>query len=117
MGIVSGITLIVGGGYHGKSTLLKAIELGVYNHIPKDGREVVVTNPKTVKIRAEDGRRIEKVNISPFIANLPFKKKTDEFSTEDATAGAPLRPETLLRPWRLAQRRFYLTRIHLQQTS
>jgi len=85
MGIALGITLIVGGGYHGKSTLLKAIELGVYNHVPGDGREVVITNPKTVKIRAEDGRRIEKVNISPFIANLPFRKKTDEFSTEDAS--------------------------------
>jgi len=68
MGIPRGVTLIVGGGYHGKSTLLKALELGVYNHLPGDGRECVVTNPDTVKIRAEDGRRIEKVDISPFIA-------------------------------------------------
>lgn len=30
MGIPQGITLIVGGGYHGKSTLLNALELGVY---------------------------------------------------------------------------------------
>ncbi|NEQ18007.1 MAG: ABC-ATPase domain-containing protein [Moorea sp. SIO3E2] len=58
MGIPEGITLIVGGGYHGKSTVLKAIELGVYNHIPGDGRELVVTNPTAVKIRAEDGRGI-----------------------------------------------------------
>ena len=27
---------------------------------------------EAVKIRAEDGRRVEAANISPFIANLPF---------------------------------------------
>ncbi len=85
MGIPEGVTLIVGGGYHGKSTLLSALELGVYNHIPKDGRELVVSGPSTVKIRAEDGRRIEKVDISPFITNLPFGQDTREFSTEDAS--------------------------------
>lgn len=85
MGIPTGVTLIVGGGYHGKSTLLTALELGVYNHIPKDGREFVVANFNTVKIRAEDGRRIEKVDISPFIANLPFGQDTKAFSTEDAS--------------------------------
>ena len=85
MGIPKGVTLIVGGGYHGKSTLLRALELGVYNHIPEDGREFVVTDPATIKIRAEDGRRIEKVNISPFINNLPFGKGTADFSTEDAS--------------------------------
>ena len=85
MGIPEGVTLIVGGGYHGKSTLLRALELGVYNHIPGDGREFVLTNPDTVKIRAEDGRRIEKVDISPFISNLPFGQDTRAFSTEDAS--------------------------------
>ena len=85
MGIPRGITLIVGGGYHGKSTLLNALELGVYNHIPGDGREFVVTDPGAVKIRAEDGRRVEKVNISPFINNLPFGRDTTRFSTEDAS--------------------------------
>ncbi len=85
MGIPKGVTLIVGGGYHGKSTLLRALELGVYNHIPGDGRELVVANPCTVKIRAEDGRRIEKVDISPFIANLPFGQETAAFSTDDAS--------------------------------
>ena len=85
MGIPKGVTLIVGGGYHGKSTLLRALELGVYNHIPEDGRECVVTDPATMKIRAEDGRRIEKVNISPFINNLPFGKGTADFSTDDAS--------------------------------
>ena len=85
MGIGEGVTLIVGGGYHGKSTLLRAIELGVYNHIPGDGRELVVSDPQSVKIRAEDGRRIEKVDIDPFISNLPFGKDTRSFSTDDAS--------------------------------
>ena len=71
MGIPSGITLIAGGGFHGKSTLLRALEKGIYNHIPGDGREFVVTNPTAVKIRSEDGRSIVKNDISPFICNLP----------------------------------------------
>lgn len=85
MGIPEGVTLIVGGGFHGKSTLLNAIERGVYNHIPGDGREMVATDPAAVKIRAEDGRNIEKVNISPFINNLPLGKDTLKFSTENAS--------------------------------
>ena len=84
-GIPKGVTLIVGGGFHGKSTLLNAVERGVYPHIPGDGREYVVTDPTAVKIRAEDGRRIEKANISPFIRNLPFGKGTDEFSSDNAS--------------------------------
>ncbi|QXM06298.1 ABC-ATPase domain-containing protein [Crassaminicella indica] len=85
MAIPEGITLIVGGGYHGKSTLLKAIERGIYNHILGDGREYVITNYTAFKIRAEDGRSIEKVNISPFINNLPLNKDTTRFSTENAS--------------------------------
>jgi predicted ABC-class ATPase len=85
MGIPEGVTLIVGGGFHGKSTLLNAIERGVYNHTPGDGREMVATHPGAVKIRAEDGRNIEKVNISPFINNLPLEKDTTRFSTENAS--------------------------------
>lgn len=85
MGIKKGITLIVGGGYHGKSTLLRALELGVYNHIEGDGREYVVSVQDAIKIRAEDGRRIEKVDISPFIKNLPSLQDTVRFSTENAS--------------------------------
>lgn len=85
MGITEGITLIVGGGYHGKSTLLQALERGVYNHIPGDGRELVITRNNASKIRAEDGRNIERVNISTFINNLPAKKDTHTFSTENAS--------------------------------
>jgi len=85
MAIPRGITLIVGGGYHGKTTILEAIERGVYNHVPGDGREFVVTDPKAVKIRAEDGRSISNVNISPFIANLPQGKSTTHFSSPNAS--------------------------------
>jgi predicted ABC-class ATPase len=85
MGIPQGVTLIVGGGYHGKSTLLKAIALGVYNHIPKDGREQLVTDPAAVKIRAEDGRSIVGVDISPFINHLPQGRSTTHFSTANAS--------------------------------
>ncbi|HOO77328.1 MAG TPA: ABC-ATPase domain-containing protein [bacterium] len=85
MGIPEGVTLIVGGGYHGKSTLLTALEKGVYNHIPGDGRELVVTAASAVKIRAEDGRAVAGVDISPFIKNLPLKLDTRDFSTQDAS--------------------------------
>ncbi|MBD0306660.1 MAG: ABC-ATPase domain-containing protein [Microcoleus sp. T1-bin1] len=85
MGIPAGITLIVGGGYHGKSTLLRAIELGVYNRIPGDGREFVVTDPAAVKIRAEDGRSVAGVDISPFINHLPQGRDTAQFYTENAS--------------------------------
>lgn len=85
MGIPQGITMIVGGGFHGKSTLLKALEVGVYNHIAGDGREYVITDDTAVKLRAEDGRSIQKVDISMFINNLPNGKDTTCFSTEDAS--------------------------------
>ncbi len=85
MGVPRGVTLIAGGGYHGKSTLLRGLERGVYPHIPGDGREHVVTCRDAVKIRAEDGRRVEQVDISPFISNLPYGRSTSAFSTDDAS--------------------------------
>lgn len=85
MAIPSGITLIVGGGYHGKSTLLDALQMGVYNHIAGDGREFVITDQTAVKLRAEDGRSIRNVDISLFINDLPNKKDTTSFSTPDAS--------------------------------
>lgn len=85
MGIRKGITLIVGGGYHGKSTLLKALETGVYNHRLNDGREYVITDETAMKIRAEDGRSIRDVDISMFIRDLPNGKDTVSFYTEDAS--------------------------------
>ncbi|MEM8611822.1 MAG: ABC-ATPase domain-containing protein [Cyanobacteria bacterium P01_H01_bin.105] len=85
LGIPQGVTLIVGGGYHGKSTVLKAIAHGVYNHIPGDGREQVVADETTVKVRAEDGRSVTGVDISPFIDRLPQGVSTKEFSTANAS--------------------------------
>ena len=85
MGIPGGVTLIVGGGYHGKSTLLSALERGVYNHIPGDGREQVVADDTAVKIRAEDGRRVEGVDIRPFINNLPNGVNAAAFRTDNAS--------------------------------
>lgn len=85
MGIKRGVTLIVGGGYHGKSTLLKALEAGVYPHISGDGREYVITDETAMKIRSEDGRSIRHTDISMFISNLPNGKDTTSFDTEDAS--------------------------------
>ena len=95
MGIPKGITLIVGGGYHGKSTLLKALELGVYNHIAGDGREYVITDESAMKLRAEDGRSIQKTDISMFIKNLPNKKNTEAFYTEDASGSTSQAANTI----------------------
>ncbi len=85
MGIRQGITVIVGGGYHGKSTLLKAVERGVYNHISGDGREYVITDETAFKLRAEEGRCIHQVDISLFISNLPSRADTEAFVTENAS--------------------------------
>ena len=85
MAVKRGITLIIGGGYHGKSTLLKALERGVYNHIAGDGREYVVTDESAVKIRAEDGRCVNGDDISLFINHLPNRKDTTAFFTENAS--------------------------------
>lgn len=85
MGIARGITLIAGGGYHGKSTLLKALERGVYDHIAGDGREYVITDGTAVKIRAEDGRKVTDTDISLFINRLPSGRDTSRFSTLDAS--------------------------------
>ena len=85
MGIPEGVTVIVGGGYHGKSTLLRAIERGVYPHIATDGREWVITRPDVVSVRAEDGRAVTGADISPFIANLPSGIDTSAFCTANAS--------------------------------
>ncbi|MCI8375201.1 MAG: ABC-ATPase domain-containing protein [Lachnospiraceae bacterium] len=85
MGIPKGITLFVGGGYHGKSTVLQALQYGVYNHIGGDGRELVITDESAWKLRSEDGRSVTGVDISPFIRQLPGRRDTRSFSTEDAS--------------------------------
>jgi len=95
LGVTKGVTLIVGGGYHGKSTLLRAMERGVYPHIPGDGREYVVTLSTAVKVRAEDGRRIEQVDMSGFINNLPFGQDNIQFLTDNAS-GSTSQAATIL---------------------
>jgi predicted ABC-class ATPase len=85
MGIPQGVHLIVGGGFHGKTTLLSALQVGVYDKVPGDGREYVVTIDSTVTVRTEDGRRVSAVNISPFIDNLPMGISTHSFTTTDAS--------------------------------
>ncbi len=85
MGIPKGITLFVGGGYHGKSTVLQALQNAVYNHIGGDGRELVIADASAWKLRSEDGRSICGTDISPFIRRLPGRKDTRYFSTEDAS--------------------------------
>eukprot|EP00934_Nitzschia_sp_Nitz4_P001376 Nitzschia sp. Nitz4//scaffold4_size323378//44595//46966//NITZ4_000623-RA/size323378-snap-gene-0.440-mRNA-1//-1//CDS//3329553288//1376//frame0 len=85
MGIPKGISLICGGGFHGKSTLLQALQCGIYPKIPGDGREFCVTAPNATKIRSEDGRQVHSVDISSFINRLPFGKDTTRFSTTDAS--------------------------------
>jgi predicted ABC-class ATPase len=85
LGVRQGVTLIVGGGFHGKSTVLQGLEAGVYNKVPGDGREFVVAEPSSVKVRAEDGRACMAVDIRPFINNLPYGKDTASFSTGNAS--------------------------------
>lgn len=85
LGIKKGITLIVGGGFHGKSTLLHAVERAIYNHIIGDGREYVVCDEQAMKIRAEDGRCVHNLNLSNYINHLPSGNETENFSTQDAS--------------------------------
>ena len=85
MGIPEGVTLVAGGGFHGKSTLLSALSLGVYDHVPEDGRELVVARADAVKIRAEDGRSVAGVDISGMIGELPGGRPTTSFSTTNAS--------------------------------
>lgn len=95
MGIPTGVTLITGGGFHGKTTLLEAIETGVYPHAPGDGREWVVTDRDTVKVRSEDGRAVTGVDLRPFIHDLPRGKSTARFDTQDASGSTSLAASVL----------------------
>ncbi len=85
MGVPEGVTLVAGGGFHGKSTLLSALSWGVYDHVPGDGRELVVAREDAVKVRAEDGRSVSGVDISAMIGVLPGGRTTEDFSTPNAS--------------------------------
>lgn len=102
MGIPEGVTLIIGGGYHGKSTLLQALEQGVYNHVKGDGREYVITREDALKLRAEDGRAVSHLDLSLFIHDLPKGKDTLVF-LQRMPVEAPLRPLVSWKEWKLKQ--------------
>lgn len=85
MGVPEGVTLVAGGGFHGKSTLLSALSWGVYDHVPGDGRELVVARGDAVRVRAEDGRSVSGVDISAMIGELPGGRSTKDFSTPNAS--------------------------------
>lgn len=89
-GIPCGITLVTGGGFHGKTTLLEAICHGIAPHVAGDGREWVVTSPDAVKVRSEDGRGVEAVDLSPLIVDLPGRRDTTRFCTPDASGSTSL---------------------------
>ncbi len=90
MGIKKGITVIAGTAFHGKTTLLNALLDGIYNHVPRDGREGVVTMRDAVNIRAEEGRAVRCVDISSFIYNLPNNKDTFCFNTDNASGATSM---------------------------
>ena len=90
MGVRRGVTVVAGTAFHGKTTLLEAIQYGIYNHVPGDGRERVVSLRSTVKVRAEDGRRVACVDISPFIHSLPDNRDTYCFTTENASGATSM---------------------------
>ncbi len=90
LGIREGVTVITGGAYHGKTTLLEAIQEGIYNHVLGDGRELVVSRRGTVLVKAEDGRVVHHVDISTFIRNLPSGTRTDDFSSLDASGSTSM---------------------------
>ena len=95
MAVRKGVTLIVGGGYHGKSTLLQALQLGIYDHVAGDGRELVITRADAVKLRAEDGRSVSDTDISLFIGTLPNGQDTRHFSTLDASGSTSQAASTI----------------------
>ncbi len=90
MGVPRGLTVITGGGYHGKTTLLEAIQDGIYDHIEGDGRERVVSRRYTVLVKAEDGRIVSHVDISSFIRNLPSKENTEDYSSLDSSGSTSM---------------------------
>ena len=90
MAMPMGVILITGGGYHGKTTLLEAIQEGIYNHIKGDGREYIVSRKYTIMVRAEDGRIVSSVDISSFIEQLPMNSDTIKYSSLDASGSTSM---------------------------
>ena len=85
MGIPKGITVITGGAFHGKSTLLQALTKAVYPHVPGDGREGIVISESAVRVGVEDGRSVRGTDLSPFVRDLPGGISTKNFTTACAS--------------------------------
>ena len=66
-GVPAGLTLILGDAYSGRAELMHAIGDGIYNHVAGDGREMVITVPDAVYVKAEPGRSVQRVDISAFV--------------------------------------------------
>lgn len=82
--IPSGLTLILGESNSGRVDIMDAISQGIYNHIPGDGRETVVTVADAVNIRSEVGRCVQNVDISAFASELPDGGNPAAYSTVSA---------------------------------
>lgn len=95
MGVPEGMTVITGGGFHGKTTVLEAIQSGVVPHVPGDGREWTVAAPDAVKVRSEDGRVVTGVDLRPFIHDLPLDRDSRRFTTPDASGSTSLAADIL----------------------
>lgn len=116
MGLPQGLTLITGGGFHGKTTLLEALVHGVFPHVPGDGREWVVTDPLAQRVQSEDGRSMKGVDLRPFVHDLPLGQDTAFFSTEDASGSTSL-AAAILGPWRWGRGCSFWTRTPRPRTS
>ncbi len=85
-GVPEGFTALVGPSRHGKSVLADAVFAGVYNHIPGDGREYVVSVPDAVYVMAEEGRPVTSDDMSSFISPAPG---LDPSKFDSARASSP----------------------------
>lgn len=85
MGIPRGVTVITGGAFHGKSTLLQALTRSVFPHVPGDGREGIVVDETALRVGVEDGRSVRATDLSIFVRDLPGGVSTKDFTTLSAS--------------------------------
>ena len=84
LGIPTGITVVLGDAYSGRTELMKALAAGIYNHVPGDGREYVISMPDTVYVAAEDRRSVQRVDISAFVRQNPAGRDVRQYTTTHA---------------------------------
>jgi len=83
LGISAGLTVVLGDAANGRKDFMSALAAGVFNHIPGDGREGVVTVSDAVQIAADRGRNVQEVNITPFLSESEYGNPAS-FSTPAA---------------------------------